>query len=297
MSLESTLIATTCRLPGGRSVLLVDLEEFGRRSIQSMDFGLSREPQHVIAASDLSLKRGELIFSEIDLAGNWKGGDIIAIQDGGPIALRCSPAVVPCIRGWLAIALGYDAALPDRNAERPRPPGDGTRGCVAQSESSIEPEKIPVWFEITMDGPVDDDIRVLLDGVPIFNPRRNLGWYQSPIRFEWWDGAQVIPPDSPKPAPPMKPGSVVSIEAFDGWATSASTSSWTAMTRYADGSVKLHRGGQKGTYRSQVVSPRINWPSDYLKPPGYPGYTPAAGNGALYGPWFDWYVPLGEFVL
>lgn len=295
MSLDSTLLTTTRRLPGGRSVLLIDLAEFGRQSIRRMSFGRSFSPQHVIAASDLDLNPGELLIGDFDLAGRWPAGEVITVLPPTEINLLCSERVVPCIRGWLALALGY--SLPDRNPDAPRPSGDGTRGCAgAQIAAEEEADKVlPVSFRIEMLGPVDDDIRIQIDGVTVFNPRRNLGWYESPIVVEWSDSAALIPPDLPV-RPEMRIGSEVTIDALDAWGLNATTARWNAAVLYSDSTTRYHTGGFVLAFAS-VSSPRTNFPADYQIPPGFTGATPTAGNGPLYGPWFETYTPLGGFTL
>jgi len=155
-----------------------------------------------------------------------------------------------------------------------------------QERTNIElsPEKIIV----TALGPFDDDMRLRIGEVDIFNPQRNVSWYR---------GFQDLPPqgnpnwqtsgfrigivtrsEAIAAGADWTLGATVSVDTFDGWGDNYRTSPWTATVILNGGSTSRYSGGSSSTGSSEYQRPRPSPPNYYQTGPHFISYIP---NGSF----------------
>jgi hypothetical protein len=132
--------------PPSSQLMLVDLEEFGRR--QSPVISLGRLDSAIIyAGSRLVFQEGDFFIGGKDMAGDWAPGQILHRHQGGELTYRLREAYYHCANGIIAAAVGY------RGSGRiisPAPPGDGCATChVGAGDSSAAEDSISVQVEAT----------------------------------------------------------------------------------------------------------------------------------------------------
>lgn len=146
---------------------------------------------------------------------------------------------------------------------------------------------------IESSGPQDDDLRVRVGGVVAVDTRWNVGWYNA--------STYVGPSGNPSWATSgfrrielsageidalgvcLRPGVTVEIDVFDGWGTGWQSSPWVATVDWTDGRVQTFEGGAAATGASQC-----------------PTYQQLGITSAQYyagGPWGEFYIPNGSFVV
>lgn len=182
---------------------------------------------------------------------------------------------------------------------------------------------VPRSVVITFSGPVDDDVRIRIDGRTVYDPQRNIAWY----------GGQALYPaiTLTRAAHGLRNGSLVEIDTFDGWATNWRSSPWSALTTWEDNHTRTFTGGTntgaKPGLQIDFMAPRpgeaffavqksvslvakgglehvlqlysaeqlagLRQADVFLPPVSLPGYY-AQGGG---GPWFRAWFPNGSFTL
>lgn len=138
-------------------------------------------------------------------------------------------------------------------------------------------------FTLSFAGPVDDDVRVRINGVAVYDPARNVGWYAGA-------GWQTVPHPDVVVSQRLREGDRIAIDCMDGWATGYRLAAWTLRLHYPKGDIVL-TGGADESY--SPVHPAYY---SLLPPP------PGGWNGANYyaqpnGPHFRDYHPMGEVVV
>ena len=128
----------------------------------------------------------------------------------------------------------------------------------------------PVSLKIEFDGPVDDDVRLDIDGRTVQDEQRNIGWY---------DETQVAPFPTIQHDLPMRYGAEVKLFCFDGWKANVVTSTWTATILWSDNTTTEITGGTTATFPSVDEGP------------------PTGGTYWDEGPWFFSYYDMGSFFL
>jgi len=150
----------------------------------------------------------------------------------------------------------------------------------------LSPEKVIVASL----GPQDDDMRLQIGGVDIFNPQRNVSWYigaddVSPRGNRNWPNvgfrkAIVTRGEAIAAGAKWELGATVSIDTFDGWGRNYRTAPWIATVILNSGKTTRHEGGVTFTGDSKSSSPSP-FPSNYFST----------------GPHFADYYPNGSFTL
>ena len=145
----------------------------------------------------------------------------------------------------------------------------------------IPPPAAPVYYvpviriQIVFAAAVDDDVCLTVGGVVVYNPRRNLGWYETAVGGVW-------PPHPTIDLTVGKNGDYVQIDCADGWGPNYSTSAWTAYV-YLNGVL------------TQTVTGGITTSST---PDGAP--TPSGGWSSAYyaaPPTLNNYFSMGGFTI
>ena len=133
----------------------------------------------------------------------------------------------------------------------------------------LSPEKIIVKSL----GPQDDDMRLRIGGVDIFNPQRNVSWYigsddVSPRGNRNWQHvgfrkAIVTRSEAIAAGAKWELGAKISVDTFDGWGRNYRTAPWIATVISNGGETTRHTGGVTFTGDSKSPSPRP-FPSNYF---------------------------------
>jgi len=152
----------------------------------------------------------------------------------------------------------------------------------------LSPEKIIV----TALGPFDDDMRLRIGEVDIFNPQRGADRYRGSVDLppggnpDWRTSGFrigiVTRSEAIAAGADWAIGATVNVDIFDGWAVEYRTSPWTATVIWNGGRTTRHSGGSSSTGSSEGPPP-----------PPQP-YTP---NYYRTGPHFISYIPNGSFTL
>jgi len=155
-----------------------------------------------------------------------------------------------------------------------------------RTDIELSPEKIIV----TSLGVQDDDIRLQIGGVDIFNPQRNVSWYigsndvkprsNRNWRHRGFRKAIVTRSEAFTAGAKWELGATISVDTFDGWGGNYKTSPWVATVILNGGKVTFHKGGVTFSGSSKSPSPRP-FPSNYFST----------------GPHFADYYPNGSFTM
>ena len=146
-----------------------------------------------------------------------------------------------------------------------------------QERTNIElsPEKII----IKMLAKTDDDIRIRIGSVDIFNPKRGA---DNPFQRDTvFRSATITRSEAIAAGADWRLGATVNVDTFDGWPNFYSTSTWVATVILNGGTTSRHKGGvtlSNARSASQAPTP---------VPPGYYGKTPRIND----------YYPNGSFTL
>ena len=97
---------------------------------------------------------------------------------------------------------------------------------------------------LNMSATVDDDIRVRIGGVTVFDPQQ-VGSGRLQVTL---DAAAVLLRGAP-----ITPGSLVQIDTYDGFASSYSLRKWSAIVSYSNGATKAFVGGRDFNGTSTTV--------------------------------------------
>ena len=175
-----------------------------------------------------------------------------------------------------------------------------SRGNVVLPNKSERTESIPEKIvELTPEriivfamGPFDDDMRLSIGGVDIFNPQRNVSWY---------NGSEDLPPQGNRDwrttgfrigvvtrseaiaaGADWTVGATVNVDTFDGWGNGYQLSPWTATVVINGKRDSTHAGGVSFSGQSSTANQ----------------YTPPPPAGYFQtGPHFADYYPNGSFTL
>jgi hypothetical protein len=128
---------------------------------------------------------------------------------------------------------------------------------------------VPAVHEILIRsmGVQDDDLRVRVRGVTVFDTRYNVGWYRGETfltsaippfpaieQSDHWRVARVTSAMLAA-AGGATAGDLVEVDVFDGWGDSWRTAPWVATVKWTDGRVTTHTGGVASTGAS--VQPAV----------------------------------------
>ena len=148
----------------------------------------------------------------------------------------------------------------------------------------LSPEKIIV----TALRPFDDDMRLRIGEVDIFNPQRAADWYRGSVdlppggnpnwRTSGFRIGIVTRSEAIAAGADWTLGATVSVDTFDGWSYEYRTSPWTAKVIWNSKKITRHSGGSSSTGSSEGPPPS---PPDYYRT----------------GPHFISYIPNGSFTL
>ncbi len=149
----------------------------------------------------------------------------------------------------------------------------------------LSPEKIIVQSL----GPQDDDMRLQIGGVDIFNPKQCVLWYNGDLnvgpdynpnfRNTGFRLCIVTRAEAIKAGANWELGATVDVDTFDGWGGSYRTASWFATVILNGGATSRHQGGV--TFTGDSIEPRPQPTGDYYRT----------------GPHFESYYPNGSFTL
>jgi hypothetical protein len=157
-----------------------------------------------------------------------------------------------------------------------------------RTDVELTPEKIIV----SALGPFDDDMRLSIGGVDIFNPQRNVSWYNGSVDLppqgnRGWRTAGfrvgvVTRSQAIAAGADWDLGATVNVDTFDGWGNGYMTSPWTATVVLSGGRPSIHSGGVSFSGQSSTAN----------------RYTPPPPAGYFQtGPHFADYYPNGSFTL
>ena len=152
----------------------------------------------------------------------------------------------------------------------------------------LSPEKIIVKSL----GPQDDDMRLRIGEVDIFNPKRNVSWYRGSVDLppqgnpSWqtfgFRVGIVTRSEAIAAGANWTLGSTVNVDTFDGWGNGYRTSPWIATVILNGGKTTRHKGGVNFSGSSQIKNQ----------------YTPPPPQGYFQtGPHFANYYSNGSFTL
>lgn len=139
-----------------------------------------------------------------------------------------------------------------------------------------ESDKEPLEIHIYSLGPQDDDLRVSVDGIPVFDGRCNVSWYygetsergNANFNLHWeTDGFRIVRLTRRMThvmGCRVLPGTLISVDVFDGWGGTWRTSPWIAHIYWANGAITEISGGWVSSGES-VGTPPVT--TDYF--PGY----------------------------
>lgn len=154
-----------------------------------------------------------------------------------------------------------------------------------RTDVDLAPEKIIVQSA----GPQDDDMRLSINGVSIFDPKQCVLWYKGDLdvgpdfntnfRNSGFRLCIVTRSEAIKSGAQWELGATVDVDTFDGWGGSYRTSPWTATVILSGGSTSKYAGGISSIGSS--VEPRPQPTGDYYRT----------------GPHFESYYPNGSFTL
>tara|TARA_R110000782_G_scaffold26731_1_gene68269 strand:+ start:14 stop:616 length:603 start_codon:yes stop_codon:yes gene_type:complete len=152
----------------------------------------------------------------------------------------------------------------------------------------LSPEKIIVKSL----GPQDDDMRLQISGVDIFNPQRNVSWYRDSVDLppqgnrDWqttgFRVGIVTRSQAIAAGADWALGATVNVDTFDGWANGYRTSPWIATVILNGGNTTRHSGGVNFSGSSKI--------KNQFTPPPPAGYFQT-------GPHFANYYSNGSFTL
>ena len=141
-------------------------------------------------------------------------------------------------------------------------------------------------------GPFDDDMRLSIGGVDIFNPQRNVSWYRGSVDLppqgnrDWqttgFRVGIVTRSQAIDAGADWALGATVNVDTFDGWGNGYMTSPWIATVVLNGGETSRHFGGVSFSGESSIFNQ----------------YTPPPPKGYFQtGPHFENYYPNGSFTL
>lgn len=152
----------------------------------------------------------------------------------------------------------------------------------------LSPEKIIVRSL----GPQDDDLRLRINEVDIFNPKRNVSWYRGSVDLppqgnrDWRTSGfrigVVTKAEAIKAGAKWTLGATVNVDTFDGWGNGYQTSPWVATVILNGGKTRRYKGGVSFSGSTKLKN-------RYTPPP------PA--RYFQTGPHFENYYPNGSFIL
>jgi hypothetical protein len=155
-----------------------------------------------------------------------------------------------------------------------------------RTDVELTPEKIIV----SALGPFDDDMRLRIGQVDIFNPQRNVSWYRGSVDLppqgnrDWrttgFRVGVVTRSEAIAAGADWDLGATVNVDTFDGWGNGYMTSPWTATVILSGGETSKHSGGFSFSGKSDRQ----------FTPPPPAGYFQT-------GPHFADYYPNGFFKL
>lgn len=149
----------------------------------------------------------------------------------------------------------------------------------------------PIEIVITSLGPQDDDLRVTIGRTVVYNPKANVSWYVGEqtvrgvsINPDWaTSGFRVARINIERDVHSkihcrIMPGTTVKVDTVDAWGNGWQTSQWRAEVFWS--------GGRRWSTTGGAVSAGTSVASNA----GIPNYY-------LGGPYFETYIPNGEFVI
>lgn len=121
-------------------------------------------------------------------------------------------------------------------ADMPAPPPRGIRYLKSQNgvvtwgilETPSAAARTLIKLVIEMSDAVDDDVRIRIGGVTVYNPRQT----SSPRRIVSLYAADII-----EVGAPITPGTLVQVDTYDGASISYGVAPWTARQVFSDGTV------------------------------------------------------------
>ena len=129
----------------------------------------------------------------------------------------------------------------------------------------------PMETLITSLGTQDDDLRVSVDGVPVFDGRCNVAWYYgetsdpgnasfNPLfATEGFRVVRITRAMTHALGFRILPGAVISVDVFDGWGGTWQTSPWRADITWASGLTTSIEGGWDSEGDSIEPLPDFSW--------------------------------------
>lgn len=134
-------------------------------------------------------------------------------------------------------------------------------------------DRSPIRIELQALGTMDDDIRLSIGGVDIFNPKAIL------TSYDGFRSASVTRAEALSKGAKWEYDAIVKVDVFDGWGNRYRTAPWIVSLFFADNTVTKKKGGKLGVGVSSGQRP-----------------VPA-GDYYLTGPHFEDYYPNGQFRL
>ena len=167
------------------------------------------------------------------------------------------------------IVAGANVVIPNKEERKQvaEAPAD-----VFQATEANDEEDIPIGLLLVSEGPQDDDIRLTIDDVPIFDTQLIISGYIGSLTVGNRNNPDFLTTGFRKAAVTRDQaiaaganwalGATVKVDVFDGWGPGVRTATWKVMIDFKSGRFTQKTGGtsSSGTSRSFTPDPV---PSDY----------------------------------
>ena len=167
------------------------------------------------------------------------------------------------------IVAGANVVIPNKEERKQvaEAPAD-----VFQATEANDEEDIPIGLLLVSEGPQDDDIRLTIDGVPIFDTQLIVSGYIGSLTVGNRNNPDFLTTGFRKAAVTRDQaiaaganwalGATVKVDVFDGWGPGVRTAPWNVIIDFRSGRFTQKTGGtsSSGTSRSFTPDPV---PSDY----------------------------------
>lgn len=160
---------------------------------------------------------------------------------------------------------------------------------IPTEEQRVNVELSPEKLILQSTGPQDDDVRLKIGGVDIFNPKQCIIWYKGELNVgpdfntnfqnTGFRVCSVTRNEAIKAGAKWELGATVEVDTFDGWGGRFRTAPWIVTIILNGGSISKKTGGSTSVGLSPQQRPQPT--GDYYRT----------------GPHFESYRPNGSFTL